>query len=153
MIDRTDLRIIEELQKDGRASYSDMAENLDIATSTVTARIQKLEQKGILMGFRPVIDYEELGFNLTVMINLKAEADKVVETSKKLKNHEKVISFFEVTGKTDMIIISRFIDRKDMNSFIKNLQQTDGISSTETNVILTTPKLDDNMDLEKVMRE
>jgi len=76
MIDRTDLHIIEELKKDGRASFSDIADKLDIATSTVTARFQKLEEKGIITGFKPIIDYEELGFKLTSMIGIKARSEK-----------------------------------------------------------------------------
>jgi DNA-binding Lrp family transcriptional regulator len=148
MIDRTDLEIIEELKEDGRASFSDIAEKLDLATSTVTARFQKLEKKGIITGFRPVIDYEELGFELTSMIGIKARSEKTKEVADKIKSNKKVISFFEVTGETDMILITRFLDREDMNSFIKSLQKIDGIKSTETNVILTEPKLEDNMSLE-----
>jgi len=153
MIDGTDLKILDELRKDGRASFSDIADKLGIATSTVTGRFQKLEEKGIITGFKPKIDYEELGFELTAMIAIKAEAQKIEATAEKLESNKRVISFFEVTGKTDMIVISRFIDRQDMNAFLKELQQTDGIRSTETNVILTPPKLDDNMDLRKLASE
>jgi len=153
MIDDTDLEILEELQNDGRASFSDIAEKLGIATSTVTGRFQKLNEKGVITGFRPEIDYEKLGFELTAMIDIKAEAEKIVETAEQLESKTRVISLFEVTGDTDIIIVSRFLDRKDMNSFLKNLQQTEGIKSTETNVILTEPKLENNMNLKEILEE
>lgn len=153
MIDETDLEILKHLRKDGRASFSEIADKLNLATSTVTGRVQKMEEKQVITGFRPVIDYEELGFKLTAMIAIKADSDRIVDTADKLQKNERVISFFEVTGDTDMIVVSRFIDREDMNSFLKNLQSTSGIRSTETNVILTTPKLEDNMDLEKIFEE
>lgn len=153
MIDETDLKILDELKKDGRASFSDIANKLGIATSTVTGRFQKLKEKGIITGFKPEIDYEELGFDMTAMIAIKAEAEKIEATAEKLEANKRVISFFEVTGKTDMVVISRFVDRQDMNSFLKELQQTEGIRSTETNVILTPPKLDDNMDIRDLARE
>ncbi len=148
MLDSTDVEILKHLQRDGRASFSEIAESMDLATSTVAGRVQKLEENRIITGYRPVIDYEEIGFSLTAMIAIRAEADKIVETAEELQENERVISFFEVTGETDMIVISRFIDREDMNAFLKQLQTTEGIKSTETNVILTTPKLEDNMDLE-----
>lgn len=151
MIDNTDLEIIEELKKDGRASYSEIADKLDLATSTVTARVQKLKDENILTGFKPVIDYEKLGFELASMLAITAESDKTIEVAETLKNHGKVISFFEVTGKTDMMIITRFKDRRDMNKFIKSLQKIEGIKSTETHVILTKPKLEDNMDIEEIV--
>jgi len=153
MIDKTDLEILKYLRKDGRASFSEIADKLNIATSTVTGRVQKMEEKEIITGFRPVLDYEKLGFKLTAMIAIKADSDRIVNTAEKLQKNERVISFFEVTGDTDMIVVSRFIDREDMNSFLKNLQSSSGIRSTETNVILTTPKLEDNMDLEKIFEE
>jgi DNA-binding Lrp family transcriptional regulator len=147
MIDETDLKILDELRKEGRATFSDIADTLGLATSTVTARFQKLQERGVLTGFKPEIDYEELGFDLTAMIAVTAEAEKIEDTAEKLMDHERVISFFEVTGTTDMIVISRFIDREDMNAFLKEIQQTDGVRSTETNVILTPPTIDDNIDL------
>jgi len=153
MIDDTDLDIIEELKKDGRASFSDIADKLGLATSTVTVRFQKLEEKNIVNGFNPEIDYEKLGFELTAMIDIKAEPKKILKTVEKLESRTRVISLFEVTGNTDIIIVSRFLHRKDMNQFLKELQQTEGIKSTETNVILTEPKLEDNMDLKKILKE
>jgi len=153
MIDDTDLEIIEELKNDGRASFSDIADKLGLATSTVTGRFQKLEENGVITGFSPKIDYEKLGFELTAMIDIKAEANRIVETVEELESKTRVISFFEVTGDTDMIIVCRFLDREDMNSFLKELQQTEGIKSTETNVILTEPKLEDNMELKKLLKE
>lgn len=153
MIDSTDLKILDELRKDGRATFSDIADTLDLATSTVTARFQKLQERGVLTGFKPEIDYEELGFDLTAMIAVTAQAEKIEDTAEKLKEHDRVISFFEVTGTTDMVVISRFIDREDMNAFLKDIQQTDGVRSTETNVILTPPTIDDNIDLRSVERK
>lgn len=150
MIDDTDIRILEELKDDGRASYSDISDKLGLATSTVAGRIQKMEDKDIIQGFRPVIDYEKLGFTLTAMINIQARSEKVEDIASKLKSRDRVISFFEVTGKTDMIIITRFTDRESMNSFLKLLQKEEGVKSTETRVILTTPKLEDNMDIGEI---
>lgn len=153
MIDETDLEILQELKKDGRASYSDISDKLGLATSTVAGRVEKMEERGVIQGFKPSLDYEKLGFELTAMISIKARSNKVVETAEKLKSKSRVISFFEVTGETDMILVSRFLDREDMNSFLKELQQTQGINSTKTNIILTTPKLEDNMDLERLFEE
>lgn len=153
MIDDTDLQILEQLRKDGRKSYSNIADELNIATSTVTARIQKMKDNNIITGFKPEINYENLGFEITAMIAIKAKAEKIEETAQQLESNKKAISFFEVTGNTDMIVISRFINRKDMNNFLKQLQQTPGIQSTETNIILTTPKIDDNINLTKLTQE
>lgn len=153
MLDDTDLQILDHLKENGRASFSEIADKMGLATSTVAGRVQKMQEREIITGFNPAIDYETLGFELTAMIAIKAESDQIVETAKKIESNTRVISFFEVTGKTDMIVISRFLDREDMNKFLKQLQKIKGIKSTETNVILTKPKIDDNMELKKIMKE
>lgn len=150
VIDETDLKIVQELKKDGRASFSEIADELGLATSTVSARFQKLEDKGVIEGFRPVIDYEKLGFELTSMVAIKAVPEETESLAEKLQENNRVISFFEVTGDKDMIVITRSKDREDMNSFIKSLQKTPGVKSTETHVILTPPKLEDDMNLLEV---
>lgn len=147
MLDDTDLEILDYLRENGRASFSEIADEMDLATSTVAGRVEKMEDEEIISGYRPVIDYEKLGFNLTAMINVKADPSKIQSLSSDLKSRGRVISFFEVTGETDMILVSRFMNRQDMNSFIKSLQTLDGLNSTETKVILTTPKFEDNMEL------
>lgn len=152
MIDETDLGIIERLKQDGRASYKDIADEMGLATSTVAGRVKKLQDNDVITGFRPVINYEEIGFGLTAMIAIKAEADMIPKTADSLQENKRVLSFFEVTGSTDMVVISRFIDREDMNSFLKKFQTTEGVKSTETNVILTKPKLEDGMDLKEIFK-
>lgn len=150
-LDRTDTEILEELRKDGRASFSDIGEKLGLATSTVSSRVAMLQENGILENFRPVINYEKLGFDLSAMIDIRADSERIPDLADDLKDNERVMSFFEVTGETDMILVTRFEDREGMNSFLKELQSIKGIQSTETHVILTEPKLEDNMDLEKVL--
>jgi len=150
-IDETDIKILEKLKQNGRKPYSEIAKELNLATSTVAGRVKKMKEQKIIKGFNTLIDYEKLGFNLTAMIAIKAKSEKIPETAETLKNKPRVISFYEVTGKTDMLLISRFQNRENMNQFIKQLQKTPGIHSTETNVILTTPKINDNMDLQKTL--
>jgi Transcriptional regulators len=136
-MDRTDIQIIEELKGDGRQSFNSIAETLGLATSTVSARIGKLEDKGLITGYQPIIDYEEAGFNLTAMIDIGAEAERIQDVAESLESDSRVISFFEVTGDTDMILVARFFDREDMNQTIKRFHKIDGLNSTETHVVLT----------------
>lgn len=153
MLDSTDIRIIEQLKKDARASFNDIADQLGIAPSTVSSRVDKLERKGVITGYKPVIDHEKIGFNLTAMIHVTSAAEKIEEVAEKLESDGRVVSFFEVTGETDMIVVTRFHDREDMNSTIKRFQKIDGLESTETHVVLTTPILDGEVNLQQMIKQ
>ena len=152
MTDRTDIEIIEQLKKKGRASMREIAEKLDIAPSTASARFQKLKQESIIKGFKPVVDYEKLGFDLTAVMEIQAEPNKIPELAERIENRNQIISFFEVTGTTDMILIGKFLDRQNLNEFVKDLQKTEGVNSTETHIVLTSPKTHGEIDLEKVKK-
>lgn len=150
MLDQTDIRIIEQLKQNGRASMREIAENIGVAPSTVSGRFQKLEDEGIIKGFSPIIDYEKTGFSLTTVLEIRAAADTIPEVAEKLQSRNQVISFFEVTGTTDMILIGKFLDREDLNSFVKNLQKTEGVNSTETHIVLTSPKTHGDINLDEL---
>lgn len=140
-VDRTDVRIIEQLNADGRASLRAIADQLELSPSTVSNRFHRLQEDGVIQGFIPVLDYEKMGFALTGMIEVDAEAAKMEDVAADLQREEKVLSFFEVTGDTDIVLVCKFLDREDMNGFVKRVQKKEGVTSTRTNVVLTSPRV------------
>ncbi|MFB6166713.1 MAG: Lrp/AsnC family transcriptional regulator [Candidatus Nanohaloarchaea archaeon] len=149
--DATDIRIIEHLREDGRASLRKLAEDLDLSPSTVSNRFHRLKEEGVIRGFRPVLDYEQLGFGLTAIIEIRVDSARTEEVCSELDSRESVTSMYEVTGETDIVLVCRFIDRKDMNERVKSFQKVDGVESTMTKVVLTTPEEDGELDLEAAL--
>ncbi len=56
ILDKFDVFIIKELEKDGRMAYSTIASNLKISNTMVHQRVNRLIEQGILMGIKPVIN-------------------------------------------------------------------------------------------------
>lgn len=139
-LDETDIRILEHLLDDGRASLRKLAEELDLSPSTVSNRFHQLQEQGTITGFKPVIDHESAGFGLTAVVELNAEAQQMETVADRVQEKDRVTAFFEVTGETDIVLICKFLDREDMNRFVKTLQKEDGIKDTKTNVALTSPE-------------
>jgi DNA-binding Lrp family transcriptional regulator len=59
-----DLKIIAELRKDGRASARQIGKRLGISTTTVAGRIHAMQKSGMIRGFRPLLDYQKLGYGI-----------------------------------------------------------------------------------------
>lgn len=150
-VDGTDIRIIERLNADGRASLREIAAQLDLSPSTVSNRFHRLQEEGIIKGFIPVLDYEKMGFSLTGMIEVDAEADRMEDVAAALQAEEKVLSFFEVTGDTDIVMVCKFLDREDLNRFVKRVQKTPGVTGTKTNVVLTPPRVVGTVDPKQLL--
>ncbi|MDY6777401.1 MAG: Lrp/AsnC family transcriptional regulator [Candidatus Nanohaloarchaea archaeon] len=139
-VDETDVRILEHLLKDGRSSLRRMAKALDLSPSTVSNRFNALREEGVIRGFKPVIDYEMLGMDLTAVLELDADTQMMEDVAARVREKERVMFFYEVTGETDMLLICKFASREQLNGFVKELQKEEGIIGTETKVVLTRPE-------------
>ncbi|MFB6174479.1 MAG: Lrp/AsnC family transcriptional regulator [Candidatus Nanohalobium sp.] len=132
-----DIRIIEQLNRDGRASLRKIAENLEYSASTVSNHFRTLLEEGVIKGFRPDLDYSKLGFSFTCLTQIKAEAGEQERVAEELSEKTYIHSLYQVTGDTDLIAICKFRSREEMKeNLTQDLNQLDGITDTKTNVAL-----------------
>jgi DNA-binding Lrp family transcriptional regulator len=135
-----DLRIIECLQKDGRASLRKVAEELSVSTTTVSHHLKALLQRGVIRGFAPILDWPKLGFNLTAITLIKAKGNKIPEIVGTLKGDENLTHVYEITGEFDILVIGKYKDQDRMNAEIKRLLSHPAILETNTSVVLALVK-------------
>ncbi|HQK41051.1 MAG TPA: winged helix-turn-helix transcriptional regulator, partial [Flavobacterium alvei] len=63
ILDKFDILIIKELEKDGRMAYSTIASHLKISNTMVHQRVNRLIEQGILLGIKPVINEKKVGYD------------------------------------------------------------------------------------------
>ena len=71
-MDELDLRLLEELQKDGRASIADIARRLRVPRTTLADRLEKLKERGVIRGFKAIVDPEKVGYKFIAFVLVKA---------------------------------------------------------------------------------
>ncbi|MER6459723.1 Lrp/AsnC family transcriptional regulator [Streptomyces sp. NPDC048409] len=69
--DATDWRILEALQRDGRASFAELARAVAMSPSAVTERVRRLEEAGVIQGYAAVVDPERLGLPVLAFVRLR----------------------------------------------------------------------------------
>ena len=131
-----DAELINELLGDGRASLRTLAEKLDVSVTTVSNHIQDLEERGVIKGYTPLLDYEKLGYDVTAVIQLKVEGSALPDITERLEGHKQMTSVYEVTGDYDIIAVAKFTDTDGMNNQIKTLLTDPEIKETNTSVVL-----------------
>lgn len=67
-VDRTDRKILAELQKDGRLSVTELADRVGLSLSPCHRRVRALEESGVLLGYRAKLDPAALGLNFSAMV-------------------------------------------------------------------------------------
>jgi len=136
----TDISIIRELQKDPRSSFRRIAKSLGLAVLTVSNHVHQLERSNIIKGYAVELDYEVLGYNFHVIIDVKVQHGKLFFVEKKISEENNVHTVLDHTGMTDVTVIARFKDRKGLDQFVKKIQSFPLVERTETKLILNVMK-------------
>lgn len=139
-IDDLDLKIIKELQRDGRMSYRDIADKIKVSEGTVYNRVNKLQKEKVIKRFIPEIDYVKLGYGVSVLIGVMTEGGKLPAIERKIGESPNVNAVYDVTGEYDAIIVAQFKSSEELNDFVKNLAAVDGVKRTNTMLVLNTMK-------------
>ncbi len=139
-MDETDRRIINSLIIDSRLSYRELAKEVNVSVVTAMNRTKKLEKEGIIKRYTTIVDYDRIGFDVEVLIEIRISKGKLLEVEKKISNHPNVFAVYDLTGGFDAAILARFQNRRKMDSFLKKIQTYDFVERTNTRFILNTIK-------------
>ena len=133
-----DRKLVNALLDDGRASLRSLGEELNVSVTTVSNHISDLEEDGIIEGYAPEVDYGELGYDVTAIIQLKVEGSALPEITDRLSEHTHMVTVYEVTGDHDIIAVGKFTDTDHMNAQIKELLIDPDINESNTSVVLNS---------------
>jgi len=143
-----DAKLINALLGDGRASLRSLAEELDVSVTTISNHLSDLEEQGVIRGYTPIVDYDELGYDVTAILQLKVEGAELPNLTDRLESHKQMISVYEVTGEFDVIAVGKFLDTDDMDATIKDLLDDAAVNESNTSVVLNVVAENQQFDLE-----
>ncbi|MEN4006958.1 MAG: Lrp/AsnC family transcriptional regulator [Methanobacteriaceae archaeon] len=139
-LDETDKKILNLLSKDGRMSYRKISRELDVSVGTVHNRVDKFTKSGIIKKFIPQIDHSKLGYKLTTIIGVKVKGGVLRNWENKTAYHKNVLGIYDVTGEFDAILLAKFKDTTELDSFIKGLLKEPDVQRTYTQTVLNIVK-------------
>lgn len=148
-----DRRLVRALQEDARRSMRQLAEELDVSTSTVRNHLRDLEESGVIRGYRPVVDYARLGYSLVAITRIKARGDAIPRIVEDLAADSRLTHVYEITGDFDVLAVGRFRSDTEMNREIKRLLGVEGVEGTNTSVVLEVHKEAGDLDLTEDIEE
>jgi Lrp/AsnC family leucine-responsive transcriptional regulator len=145
-MDPIDRDIVAALQSNGRISNVELARLVDLAPSTTLERVRRLEERGVIRGYRALLDPQALGFGLQamVMVNLgRHQAVPIEDFEAQIRAVPEVQSCYHLTGQYDYLlhVVARDIDHL-RELVTQNLAAIRGVEKQETFLVLTTLKED-----------
>ena len=141
MIDNKDQKIIEILRFSGREPASSISEKIGISVPTAIDRIKKLQESGVIKGFKAIVDSKKMGLDVSAIITIISESSSkysgFIERAKKELDIDKC---FTTTGNGSHVLLINTRNTKSLEKLLRNIQQWPGVSRTETQIILSSYK-------------
>jgi Lrp/AsnC family transcriptional regulator, regulator for asnA, asnC and gidA len=131
-LDAIDQSIIEAMRKDGRISFSQIAENLQVSPGMIRLRYNRLVEAGQLKVVA-ITNPLRMGFNTMALIGIRAEGSKLLEVAEKISKLDEVIYLIVTSGRFDLFAEVMCRDRADLLAFLsQKLSAIEGVRESES---------------------
>lgn len=140
-LDELDQKIIQLLVKNARMSYSDMGEKIGISRVAVKARIQALENKGIIEEYTTIINPQKISGAVSCYFEIETKPDYFKEVTDILNKSSIVTQIYRVTGRDKLHVHAVASSNEEMERFLHDVIDTlPGVLSCSCNTILSRVK-------------
>jgi len=134
-LDKKDLIILSELLNDGRKTYSDLAEKINLTVPATKSRVEKLIENGIINFFTVNLDYTLLTEGRPSIISIKAPPNSIQNISDMIYSNKLVHKVFFTGGKHNLLLMTHYITEAQKNKLINELQNLEGVEDIETTIL------------------
>jgi Lrp/AsnC family leucine-responsive transcriptional regulator len=140
-IDEIDAKILELLQEDGRMKRSDVADEVDLSISAVSERMRKLEERGVIQGYRAIVDPKRLHLDITAFIRVSVDgSEQYPAFVDEVIDMEPVLEVHSITGAGSHVMKVRTKNTTTLERFLSKIQAVPGVTQTTTSIVLSTFK-------------
>lgn len=143
-LDDLDYRLIDLLQRDGRATQLELSRAVGLSQPAVAERIRKLEERGVITGYSARVDATKLGKDITAFIGVSVEHPKYFENfAKKVLSLPDVLECHRVAGQDSYILKVKSANTRSLDSLlVETLRTIPGVTRTQTTIVLSSIKED-----------
>lgn len=141
-LDDTDRRLLAVLLEDARISQRGLAQRIGVAQGTITNRLRRLEELGVIKGYTVLLEPESIGWTMTVITGLRIEKGSMINVQQNIAADPRVFAVYDVTGDYDSMVLARVQSRKDLDDLTKTVFTLKGVQRSFTQVVLNTVKED-----------
>lgn len=135
-MDKIDRKLLQLLQDNARYTLKQLSERVYLSSPAVAARIEKLEEMGIITGYHADVSLEKMGYHITAFINLDMEPKHKASFLPFIQSIPNVIECNTVSGSSSQLMKVSFPTTNELDQFIGKLQK---FGTTETQIVFSVP--------------
>jgi DNA-binding Lrp family transcriptional regulator len=139
-VDNTDRELLSLLRNDARMSVAAMAKAVGVSRGTVQNRIARLEADGIVLGYTVRLKSSAEDQSVRALMTVAVEGNRTDEVLKALRGDPAVCALHTTNGRWDIVAELRTDSLEGVDRLLGRIRLIDGISNTETSLLLSTHK-------------
>lgn len=140
-IDEIDVKILSFLQESGRMKRNAIAEAVGLSVPSVSERMRKLEERGVITGYHAVLDAKRLHYDITAFIRVTVDGSLLYpDFVERVVAMPEVLEVHSVTGEGSHILKVRTRNTTTLEYLLSKLQALPGVHGTSTSIVLSTYK-------------
>jgi len=133
-LDALNWKILQCLQENARQSNAEIGRNVGISSPAVSERIKKMEDTGIITGFKTIVSPFDVGYQLKAIITLRAFMGKLKPFLQKVKTFDEVLNCYRITGNENIVLEVVLKNQIHLEAFIDQLIN---YGETKTQIVLS----------------
>jgi Lrp/AsnC family leucine-responsive transcriptional regulator len=138
-VEEIDRQIVLLLAQNGRTSYTDLGKATGLSTSAVHQRVRRLEERGVIRGYRALLDPNALDLPILAFISCKPfDPTAADDTPDRLSDVPEIQACYSVAGEENYILMVRVGSPGDLEALLARIRAQASVT-TRTTIVLSTP--------------
>jgi Lrp/AsnC family leucine-responsive transcriptional regulator len=136
LIDETNRRLLAELQENARLSLAELGRRVGLSPPAVAERVQRLEQQGVILGYRAELDPRALGLSLSAVIRVRPAPGQLANVARLAQETLEVVDCRRVTGDDCYVMTAHVRDVEHLEEVIDHFV---ALGQTTTSIVQSAP--------------
>jgi len=140
-LDEIDLKILKTLQENGRIKRNEIAQATGLSVPSVSERMKKLEDAGIIKGYTAILDSKKLGKDITAFVFVSIDSSKNYPLFiERVMDVDEILECHSITGEGSHLLKVKTENTSTLEKLLARIQSWPGVTGTRTNIVLSTIK-------------
>lgn len=141
LLDDIDIQILNHLQENGRAQRNKIAELVGLSVPSVSERMRKLEERGLIESYNAILSSKNFHFDITAFIFVQVDGSEYYLSFVEMTSHEpEILECHSITGDGSHFIKVRTKNTSSFERLLSRIQAWEGVGKTRSNLVLSTFK-------------
>ncbi len=149
MVDDLDITILKKLQENGRTKRNELAEAIGLSTPSLSERLKKLEEHGVIEGYFAKVNRHSFGYDMMAFVSVIMDSSKNYEKfTEYVKKTPEILECHSILGEGSHILKVVVRETKELETLLSKIQSWSGVTRTITSFVLSSIKETTSLNLQ-----